>query len=157
MHHPLNLLIAAGAVASSLAFLSLPTSVPETVHSSSEIDLSALQNGEKGAELYAQWCASCHGVNGRDFIQRAWKLGSQQADIERIIRNGYALLGMPAYGQLFSPDEIKDLSYYLLAKAGESPNFRPSPPQLIQASDLQLRANVIQSGIKEWERCPPIV
>jgi len=147
MHHPLNLLIAAGTVASSLAFLSLPASVPETLHSSSEIDLSALQNGDKGAELYAQWCASCHGLNGRDFIQRTWKLGSQQADIERIIRNGYALLGMPAYGQLFSPDEIKDLSNYLLAKAGESPNFRASPPQLIQASDLQLRANVIASNL----------
>ena len=82
MHHPLNLLIAASAVATSLAFLSPSSSLQETLHSSSEIDLSALQGEDKGAELYSQWCASCHGVNGRDFIQRTWKLALSSGSLK---------------------------------------------------------------------------
>lgn len=147
MRYPLVLLIPVGIVSASLTFFAPRDNGVKVVSTSVNFYDFELEKSQNGEQLYAMWCADCHGANGRDFIQRKWKLGSQQDDIQRIISNGYALLGMPAYGDVLDPNDIEDIATFLLDKAGESPQFQSAPPQLIQASDLKLRANVIADGL----------
>ena len=43
---------------------------------------------------------------GRDFVDRDWKLGSTADAVRRVIEEGHELLGMPAYGSTLSAGEI---------------------------------------------------
>jgi glucose/arabinose dehydrogenase len=147
MRYPLVLLIPAGITSASLTFFESKVDDLEIVSTSLYFSSEEIDKKKNGEQLYAIWCADCHGAKGRDFIQRTWKLGSQRDDIQRIISNGYALLGMPAYGDVLAPSDIEDLATFLLEKAGESPQFSPAPPPMIQASDLKLRTNVIADGL----------
>lgn len=99
-------------------------------------------------EVYQQWCASCHGAGGRDFQNRSWKLGSRAEDFERIIREGYPLLGMPAYEETLTNEEISVLVDFVMTKASEAPNFAPAPPTSIETSDLKLRSNLVVDGLE---------
>tara|TARA_B100000768_G_scaffold182061_1_gene209094 strand:- start:7002 stop:8456 length:1455 start_codon:yes stop_codon:yes gene_type:complete len=108
---------------------------------------SELHLNSSGEAIYEQWCASCHGTNGRDFLERIWKLGSQQEDLERVIASGHPLLGMPAYRDALSAEDIRNVAEYVLSKAKESPSFLAAPPLFVQASDIQLRANIIADGL----------
>jgi glucose/arabinose dehydrogenase len=147
MRYPLVLLIPVGITSASLTFFEPKVDDLEIVSTSLYFSSEEIDKKKNGEQLYAIWCADCHGAKGRDFIQRTWKLGSQRDDIQRIISNGYALLGMPAYGDVLAPSDIENLATFLLEKAGESPQFSPAPPPMIQASDLKLRANVIADGL----------
>ena len=141
----------------SLLFLLIPTGIisifighfgpteqldPTTPSHFTETALNA-----DGGEVYAQYCASCHGADGRDFIQRSWKLGSRAEDLKRVIANGSSLLGMPAFGEVLSQDDIKNVSDYLLQKAAEAPSFFAAPPKIVRTTDISLRANIIIDGL----------
>ena len=65
-------------------------------------EASHVDAGSKTPVTYNKYCSSCHGPAGRDFVGRTWKLGSTEADVSRVIREGYELLGMPAYGEVCS-------------------------------------------------------
>jgi glucose/arabinose dehydrogenase len=147
MRYPLALLIPIGIVSASLAFSEQKNEPLPEEKTPLGMHLTHLEGEAKGEKIYAQWCADCHGANGRDFIQRSWKLGSQEADIKRIISSGYSLLGMPAYGDVLDPKDIENVAQFLLKKASESPEFRTAPPQMIDAFDLQIRANVIAEDL----------
>lgn len=107
-----------------------------------------ISNEAASPALYQQWCSSCHGPDGRDFRDRSWKLGSRSEDFERIIRDGYPLLGMPAYGNALSPEDISSLVEFVLLKASEEPEFVPAPPTVVQASDLKIRSNLVVEGLE---------
>lgn len=133
MRYPIVLLIPVGIVAAALTLKSAAPSAPSV----SEVPA-----------VYTQWCSSCHGAEGRDFVGREWKLGSSKADIERVIRDGYPLLGMPGYSETLSAKDIDALSTFLLQKAASERGFSASPPAEIQASDLRIRVNTIVSGLE---------
>ena len=132
MRYPAVLLIPVGIVAASLLLTSGAT----------EDDASSTP------EAYTQWCSSCHGADGRDFIGRSWKLGSAPEDVERVIRDGYPLLGMPAYGGELSDAEIAGLRDYVLAQAATERGFTPDPPESIQTQDLSIRINTVVDGLE---------
>ena len=86
--------------------------------SASWIDRVADDQGSSVApSSYTQFCSSCHGPEGRDFVGRTWKLGSTPEDIERVIREGYELLGMPAYGDVMDDEAVAELTAYVLDRA----------------------------------------
>lgn len=89
----------------------------------------------QGESLYKKQCAPCHGIPGdgkgflaagfdvmpRDFRQGVYKFTSTKSgelptieDIERTIRVGVPNTTMPAWGQFFTPDQIKSLARYLI-------------------------------------------
>ena len=94
-------------------------------------------------EAYTHWCSSCHGIEGRDFIGRDWKLGSTPDAIRRVISEGHELLGMPAYASTLSPSQIDSISDFILERAATKRGFKPTPPKRIESSDLVLRVNTI--------------
>ena len=128
MRYPLVLLLPVGIVAASIGW-----------NTDSE---------PTAPEVYTQWCSSCHGPDGRDFIGREWKLGSTAEDVRRVIAEGHALLGMPAYASTLTAAEIQGVADYVLAQASTERGFEPEAPQRIEASDLSLRVNVVVDGLE---------
>ena len=97
---------------------------------------------------YTQFCSSCHGPKGRDFVWRTWKLGSTAEDIERVIRGGYELLGMPAYGDVMDDEAVAELTAYVLERAATERSFKPEAPAVTVTDDLTVRANVLVDGLE---------
>src|SRR5688500_3161361 len=69
--------------------------------------------------LYQRNCASCHGADrqgtglGPPLSTRTYRYGGGRDDLARIIRNGIASQGMPAFGGILSPKEIEALAAFL--------------------------------------------
>src|SRR6187402_2668499 len=66
------------------------------------------------ATLYAQFCANCHGANlqgnkAQSLLDADWQPGKTAADITRLIHEGVATSGMPAFGSTMTDAEIRAL------------------------------------------------
>ena len=117
--------------------------------STSWIDRVADDQGSSAAPTqYTQFCSSCHGPEGRDFVGRTWKLGSTAGDIERVIREGYELLGMPAYGDVMDDEAVAELTAYVLERAATERSFKPKAPAVTVTDDLTVRANVLVDDLE---------
>lgn len=83
--------------------------------------------------LYQRNCASCHGAErqgtglGPPLSTRTYRYGGGRGDLARIIRNGIASQGMPAFGGILSAEEIEALAEFLPAREGEP---QPDPEQV---------------------------
>ena len=106
------------------------------------------QDSSAAPASYTQLCSSCHGPEGRDFVGRTWKLGSTPEDIERVIREGYELLGMPAYGDVMDDEAVAELTAYVLDRAASERSFKPEAPAVTVTDDLTIRANVLVDGLE---------
>ncbi len=101
----------------------VPANLPEA---------DAMQRGQK---VYLAQCAVCHGIRGdgngflapgfevmpRDFRQGTYKFRTTATgqlptieDIERTVRRGVVRSTMPAWAQFLTPQEIHDVSRYLI-------------------------------------------
>ena len=109
---------------------------------------SSLLNPPTAPASYTKFCSSCHGPEGRDFVGRTWKLGSTPEDIERVIREGYELLGMPAYGDVMDDEAVAELTAYVLDRAASERGFKPEAPAVTVTDDLTVRANVLVDGLE---------
>jgi aldose sugar dehydrogenase len=84
-------------------------------------------------DLYKGFCASCHGDKmqggmGPSLVDEQWLHGSSNEDIARVIKNGVATGGMPAFGKSFSDQQIRAL-VILLREASYGP-----PPESVSVS-----------------------
>ena len=130
MRYPLVLLLPVGIVAVSLGWIdSTPSESP-------------------APKAYTQWCSSCHGAEGQNFVDRDWKLGSTADAVRRVIEEGNELLGMPAYGSTLSASEIDSIAVFVLEQAASKRGFKPASPELIESSDLTLCVNTIVNGLE---------
>jgi cytochrome c oxidase cbb3-type subunit 3 len=87
-------------------------------------DPAALAQGQKA---YAQRCVSCHAADGGGGIgpnltDTAWINGNGQVDsIYALIQNGVAEKGMPPWGPIVSPEELRALTVYVRSMRGTQP------------------------------------
>ncbi len=89
------------------------------------------------AQIVAEHCAGCHGptLTGGTapiLLDDAWKYGSDDATILRILRDGIPALGMNPYRDILSEPEQRALLAYLRRQArafalGQVPNATPLP------------------------------
>ena len=98
-------------------------------------DLPEVEDVRQGQQVYKQQCVPCHGAQGdgkgflaagfdikpRDFRQATYKFRTTKTgelptmeDIERTVRTGVPGTTMPAWGQFFTDEQIKDVSRYLV-------------------------------------------
>jgi cytochrome c oxidase cbb3-type subunit III len=92
-------------------------------------------------ETFVARCASCHGLDGRggehapDIVTSPSVASRSDQTLFDVISQGLARVGMPAFGQLLSPAEIRALVAYLrqAAKTGESPR---EPGNMAKGRDL---------------------
>lgn len=110
-------------------FVSCGEKKPETTETTEASAPALSPELEKGAELFAQNCASCHGEKGlgdgpagnalnpkpRNYKSPAaeWKNGPTEAGITKTLNNGIAGGAMVGYKHL-GPDNIKALTEYVI-------------------------------------------
>jgi cytochrome c oxidase cbb3-type subunit 3 len=78
-----------------------------------------------GAEVYATYCAVCHGADleggiGVSFVDSEWIHGDQAQDVISTIRNGVLDKGMPAWNQILSPEQVNQVTSYVLAQHAQA-------------------------------------
>ncbi|WP_017446918.1 c-type cytochrome [Gayadomonas joobiniege] len=74
-----------------------------------------------GETAFNSICASCHkkdlsGATGFNLKDSEWVHGSAPSDIYKNIQNGFAQAGMPAFKGMFSDQQIKQITAYILSK-----------------------------------------
>ncbi len=116
----------------------------------------------RGAKTFARTCAACHGRRGqgdgsaaadlspapRDFTQGQYRFRTtptgalpRPEDLEATIRAGLPGTAMPAFGDLLSPAELRDLVSFLYSLLPPNrledpfPDAVPAPPAAAAAAD----------------------
>ncbi|MDF1812805.1 MAG: cbb3-type cytochrome c oxidase N-terminal domain-containing protein [Verrucomicrobiales bacterium] len=88
-----------------------------------------------GEAIYLQVCIACHGPNmdaptklALSLVDHEWKYGNNPLDIFKLINNGTPAESkgmepsgarMMAFGQLYTPDQIAELTAYIISKNKE--------------------------------------
>jgi cytochrome c oxidase cbb3-type subunit III len=72
-----------------------------------------------GQQLYARDCAMCHGADGQggigsDLTSTNYTYGRQLTEVSESIGSGRPG-GMPAYGQQYSPEQLENVSRFVLS------------------------------------------
>ena len=120
-----------------------------------------------GQALYQRNCASCHGAErqgtglGPALSPATYRYGGTRSDLARMIRNGMAAQGMPAFGGLLSAEEIEAVAAFLPARerpaqsAAEQAAEAEAPPRTfdavpgeVQALDYRIRAELFADGLQ---------
>lgn len=88
---------------------------------------------EEGKALYVQNCAACHaadggGTVGPNLTDEYWIHGGSVQDIFRVIKYGVQEKGMIPWQDKFTPEEIQNISSYILTLQGTTP-ANPKAPQ----------------------------
>jgi aldose sugar dehydrogenase len=100
---------------------------------------------------FKQYCSGCHGADANVFADRQWKHGNTKADIVKSITTGYPDLSMPMWGAVLKPEEINDMSDYILAAIENRKSFDyKSLPKvnLFTHNALNIKLDTIARGIK---------
>lgn len=83
--------------------------------------------------LYVQNCAACHGADGGggvgpNLADEYWLHGGSLQDIFKVIKYGVQEKGMIPWQDKLSPEEMQDISSYILTLQGTTPS-NPKAPQ----------------------------
>jgi aldose sugar dehydrogenase len=85
--------------------------------------LVSLASGQKTKvdELYAKYCASCHGANfeggqGGSLVDGVWKHGDTDAEIFHSIAKGNIPMGMTPWEGVLTPEQIRSMVIFLREK-----------------------------------------
>jgi cytochrome c oxidase cbb3-type subunit III len=89
---------------------------------------------EKGKTVYANNpCGSCHrpdgGGNtiGPNLTDEYWIHGGDVKSVFNTIKNGAVDKGMPAWGKAMSPQDLRDLTFYIISLQGSNPPDGKAP------------------------------
>lgn len=109
-----------------------------------------------GGELFAQYCAGCHGADLRggsaaSLVDDEWAFGGTDADVLESIRNGRPGTPMLAFGELLDENQIWQLLVYLrqqAARLGDRPEVVADPDGHVVESERQaFRFEVVARGL----------
>jgi glucose/arabinose dehydrogenase len=119
--------------------------------------LGASNHGRDAKQLYAQYCADCHGDNlagskGPTLISGTWKHGGSYASLRRTIQEGWPEFGMPAFKATLNEAETQALINYLRESATRAvdpaPNEeRPLPVGIQHSEKHDYRIEPVVEGL----------
>jgi cytochrome c oxidase cbb3-type subunit III len=95
-----------------------------------EKDEAIIQSGKR---VYVTNCASCHlaegqGSIGPNLTDEYWLHGGSVKDVYNVIRDGVQEKGMIPWGPVLSPEQIRDVTFYIMSIRGTNPP-NPKAPQ----------------------------
>ena len=113
--------------------------------------------GMKVDQLYRTLCATCHGQKfeggvGGSLVDGQWKFGSSASEIFKSIHDGNKQLGMAAFGETLSDQQIRGLVIYLQEKEKEE-RFKkrtfpkPDPNKVTKTDRLSYRTEIVTEGL----------
>ena len=112
------------------------------------------QAGRQPGQIYAQFCANCHGANHQggnasSLADGVWAYGKNDSYIQRNIKFGITTMGMPAYAEALSDDEIKGLVGYFKQLEKEERVAPPPQPEVMKTKLHAYRVETVAEGLKE--------
>jgi cytochrome c oxidase cbb3-type subunit 3 len=86
----------------------------------------------EGQEVYQKNCVSCHGVDGGGLIgpnltDAAWIHGGTPTAVHTTIVEGVLAKGMPPWGRILKPEELDQVTAYVLSLRGTTPTNPKAP------------------------------
>lgn len=86
-----------------------------------------------GANLYLQYCASCHGAtlkggSGSNLLDNDWRIGGSSKELYSSIFGGIPQLGMPAFGEQLGDAKVKSIVEYVEAVRAAGEAMAPPTP-----------------------------
>lgn len=88
---------------------------------------------EEGEEVFKSYCASCHGPDGGGLIgpnlaDANWIHGGAPDSVYNTIAVGVLAKGMPPWEKSLTPEQMSQVTAYVLSLRGTSPT-NPKPPE----------------------------
>jgi cytochrome c oxidase cbb3-type subunit III len=85
-----------------------------------------------GQQVYASYCAACHGPDGGGLIgpnltDSFWIHGGAPDAVYKTIAEGVLAKGMPPWEKSLKPDQMNSVTAYVLSLAGTSPTNPKAP------------------------------
>jgi len=107
----------------------------------------------EGKQLYMQHCAQCHGAdlaggNAQSLIDGVWQYGEGRNYIRRNIKFGIPHVGMPAYDETLSDEEINQVLTYIEDFDAEKSRERQEIPLDLLTLDYQMEMEVIAEELE---------
>lgn len=121
------------------------------------ISISAMigqqRDTDRGATLYQQYCASCHGAemqggNAQSLIDGVWQFGVEDSYVFRNIKYGITHLGMPAYENALSDADINNIIAYVRGVEKDRGVVRPAIVSETGTMDYDLKVEVFAEGLE---------
>ena len=100
---------------------------------------------------YKKYCASCHGDEMKTFIDRKWRYGNSWNEVFNSIKFGNDDDGMPAYKEVLSDKDIRELTDYILksieGKTKDEFNEAVNLAGLIESEEQKFRLDTVVTGL----------
>lgn len=107
----------------------------------------------EGKQLYKQHCAQCHGAgldggNAQSLIDGVWQYGEGRNYKRRNIKFGIPHVGMPAYDETLSDEEIDQVLTYIENFEAEKSQDRQEIPLDLLTQDYQMEMEVVTDDLE---------
>lgn len=117
-------------------------------------DVAILDNGKK--VFISNNCQSCHRMDGGgnaigpNLTDAYWIHGGSLKQIFTTVKNGAVEKGMPAWGKVMKPSDVRDVTFYVMSLQGSNPAdakapqgelVKPAEPK-IQTDSLKIAASI---------------
>ncbi|MEN9362638.1 MAG: hypothetical protein RL095_4173 [Verrucomicrobiota bacterium] len=94
-----------------------------------------------GREIYAQFCANCHGPRGEgglgpNLTDKVFLHGGTKEDIAKVIRDGIPAKNMPAWGAILKPEQIAQVSDFVHSRIGLNLKTPEAPKAALSVNHL---------------------
>jgi aldose sugar dehydrogenase len=107
----------------------------------------------EGQGLYNEYCAQCHGQdlrggNAQSLLDGLWQFGDGRGYIVRNVKFGITHLGMPAFGESLTNDQIRTVVDYLLKTEREAGATKPALSVRLQTQEYDLEVETWIEGLE---------
>jgi glucose/arabinose dehydrogenase len=105
-----------------------------------------------GAELYKQYCATCHGAdlkggNSGSLVDGIWQYGAADSYKFRNVKFGIPHLGMPSYDGVLKDEEIRAIMEYVSDAEKNVGAVKPALVKELETLDYKLNVEVFAEGL----------
>lgn len=106
----------------------------------------------KGKEVYSINCAPCHkndggGGIGPNLTDEYWLHGGSVKDVYATVKNGVPEKGMVSWSNVLSPEQMRDVSFFILSLKGTNPTGAKGPQGEIfnAGSDAEVKSDTARA------------
>ena len=104
---------------------------------------------EIAANLFTEYCSSCHGANAKVFADRSWSEGSDRASLINSIKYGIVENGMPAFDTTFTESEVNALADYIVQGIKDRESYKDitnPTPKYYQTLSHKLQVDTVATS-----------
>ncbi|HLT73647.1 MAG TPA: cbb3-type cytochrome c oxidase N-terminal domain-containing protein [Ohtaekwangia sp.] len=94
----------------------------------------------KGKEIYTAYCVSCHkadggGMIGPNLTDEYWLHGGDVKSVYAVVKNGVPEKGMVSWANVLSPEQLRNVSFFVMSLQGSNPPGAKAPQGTIYKAE----------------------